>query len=129
DRWNWSASITEYAKRLDALKGHCAHIGRRYDDIEKSFFARIKIASNREELRSFVERQYSSGSLYFRTPTSLEQWLETLQTKNIVGTPEECVDRIREYTDLGVTYFMLCFLDLPSMNDMRLFAERIRGKI
>ena len=129
DRWNWSASTTEYARRLDALKGHCADTGRRYDDIEKSIYGRIKIASNKQELRNFVEKQYSAGSLYFREPTSLEQWLETLQTKNIVGTPEECVDRIREYVDPGVTYFILCFLDLPSMNDMRLFAERIRGKI
>jgi hypothetical protein len=33
--------------------------------------------------------------------------------------------RMRAYMDLGVSHFMLWFLDFPSLDGMRLFAERV----
>jgi alkanesulfonate monooxygenase SsuD/methylene tetrahydromethanopterin reductase-like flavin-dependent oxidoreductase (luciferase family) len=41
----------------------------------------------------------------------------------LVGTPEAVVSRIREYIGLGVSHFMLWFLDFPSLAGMRLFSE------
>ncbi len=129
NRWNWMGSVQEFNQKLNALKIHCARADKNYSSIEKSFMGRIKISNDRRELRSFLQNLYSTEQIYFGTPTSFKQWFESLQTKNIVGTPDECVERIREYMDLGVGYFMLTFLDLPSMHDMRLFAEQIRVKI
>jgi len=37
----------EYARRLIALRKHCDELGRRYDNVEKSLCARIKIANDR----------------------------------------------------------------------------------
>jgi F420-dependent oxidoreductase-like protein len=52
-------------------------------------------------------------------------WLES-QT---LGKPDECKQKIRQYTSLGATYFMLFFEDLPNLNGARLFAETIvKGK-
>jgi F420-dependent oxidoreductase-like protein len=129
NRSNWGGSVEEFTQRLNALRTHCANSNKNYNTIEKSFMGRIKISNNQRELRNFLEKLYSTGQLYFRTPTSFKEWFESLQTKNIVGTPDECLGRIREYMDLGVNYFMLTFLDLPSMHDMRLFAEQIRVKV
>jgi F420-dependent oxidoreductase-like protein len=47
----------------------------------------------------------------------------------ILSTPDECRQKIRQYTNLGVTYFMLFFEDLPNLSGTRLFAETIiKGK-
>jgi F420-dependent oxidoreductase-like protein len=52
-------------------------------------------------------------------------WLES----QILGKPDECKQKIRQYASLGVTYFMLFFGDLPNLNGARLFAETIvKGK-
>jgi alkanesulfonate monooxygenase SsuD/methylene tetrahydromethanopterin reductase-like flavin-dependent oxidoreductase (luciferase family) len=43
----------------------------------------------------------------------------------LVGTPDEVVRQIREYSGLGISHFMLWFLDFPSLAGMRLFSERV----
>ena len=44
-------------------------------------------------------------------------------------TPNECVEQLQVYVDLGVTYFMLFFADLPSVDGLRLFAKNVMGKM
>jgi len=129
DRWSWGGSVEEFTQRLKVLEAHCSQVGRDCAEIEKSLYARVKISNNRRELRNYFEKLYSGGQLYFGTPVLFEEWFQTLRTRNIVGTLEECLVKIREYADLGITYFMLTFLDLPSTHDMRLFAEEIMGKV
>jgi alkanesulfonate monooxygenase SsuD/methylene tetrahydromethanopterin reductase-like flavin-dependent oxidoreductase (luciferase family) len=48
---------------------------------------------------------------------SVDDWL--------VGTPEWVVSQIREYIGLGISHFMLWFLDFPSLAGMRLFCDRV----
>jgi alkanesulfonate monooxygenase SsuD/methylene tetrahydromethanopterin reductase-like flavin-dependent oxidoreductase (luciferase family) len=43
----------------------------------------------------------------------------------ILGTPDECRQKIRQYANLGVTHFMLFFGDLPNLSGARLFAETV----
>jgi alkanesulfonate monooxygenase SsuD/methylene tetrahydromethanopterin reductase-like flavin-dependent oxidoreductase (luciferase family) len=44
---------------------------------------------------------------------------------SLVGSPDECAAKLSPYLDLGVTYFMLFFADLPETNSLRLFAETV----
>ena len=51
---------------------------------------------------------------------------EEFKARRVVGTPEECMQKIRRYVDeAGVTYFQLAFLDLPKRESMKLFAEEV----
>jgi alkanesulfonate monooxygenase SsuD/methylene tetrahydromethanopterin reductase-like flavin-dependent oxidoreductase (luciferase family) len=43
----------------------------------------------------------------------------------LAGTPEAVVAQLRPYRDLGVTHFLLWFLDFPSLAGLRLFAEQV----
>jgi len=43
----------------------------------------------------------------------------------IVGTPETILREIKRYVNIGVTYFTLCFPDLPDTRSLQLFAEHI----
>ena len=43
----------------------------------------------------------------------------------LVGTPDEVIDQLRAYIGLGISHFMLWFLDFPSLGGLRLFSERV----
>ena len=56
---------------------------------------------------------------------SLEDFMQT----SFVGTPEDCIKQLQPYANLGVTHFMLFFGDLPSLDGLRLFAEKVVQKM
>ena len=62
-----------------------------------------------------------------RKPKSVP--LEVFKKLNLVGTPDECIQKIQQYVNLGVTHFMLFFGDLPNMRGIRLFAQTVVKKI
>jgi alkanesulfonate monooxygenase SsuD/methylene tetrahydromethanopterin reductase-like flavin-dependent oxidoreductase (luciferase family) len=43
----------------------------------------------------------------------------------VVGTPEQVIERIQTYIDLGCTGFYPWCSDYPDTETMRLFAERV----
>jgi alkanesulfonate monooxygenase SsuD/methylene tetrahydromethanopterin reductase-like flavin-dependent oxidoreductase (luciferase family) len=56
---------------------------------------------------------------------SLEDFMQT----SFVGTPEDFIKQLRQYMNLGVTHFMLFFVDLPDLRGLRLFAKKVVKKI
>ena len=58
-----------------------------------------------------------------RNPHEIEKscWLEG----QILGTPDKCKQKIRQYTSLGATYVMLFFGDLPHLEGVRVFAKTV----
>ena len=55
--------------------------------------------------------------------------LEDFKKTSLVGTPDECVQQLQVYVDLGVTYFMLFFADLPKLDGLKQFSEGVINKI
>jgi alkanesulfonate monooxygenase SsuD/methylene tetrahydromethanopterin reductase-like flavin-dependent oxidoreductase (luciferase family) len=49
--------------------------------------------------------------------------LEDFKQYTLMGTAQDCVRGFQAYADLGVTYFMLYFADLPGTEGLRLFKE------
>jgi alkanesulfonate monooxygenase SsuD/methylene tetrahydromethanopterin reductase-like flavin-dependent oxidoreductase (luciferase family) len=76
-----------------------------------------------------------SGEIYIReTETELraegskslwglpfDEWVEG----SLVGTPEQVVERIQAYIDLGCTGFYPWCSDYPDTETLRLFAEKV----
>jgi alkanesulfonate monooxygenase SsuD/methylene tetrahydromethanopterin reductase-like flavin-dependent oxidoreductase (luciferase family) len=122
DRFDWGylPSFDLYKRKLHVLERHCRAVGRDFQEIEKSCWlgGQIFITSNRKELDEKISQ---------RKPKSVP--LKEFEKVNLVGTPDEYMQRIQRYAGLGVTYFMLFFGDLPSMNGVRLFAETIFKKM
>ena len=55
--------------------------------------------------------------------------MDEFRKGNLSGTPNECRKQLQVYVDLGVTYFMLYFADLPSTDGLKLFSEDVVKKI
>jgi alkanesulfonate monooxygenase SsuD/methylene tetrahydromethanopterin reductase-like flavin-dependent oxidoreductase (luciferase family) len=118
--WGFLPSVETYKLKLDALKKKCAAIGRNFEDIEKSCWpgGQILIAENQRELKEKISH---------RKPKNLS--LEDFKKTTLASTPDECIEKLKVYTNLGVTYFMLFFGDLPKLDGLRLFYQGVIDKI
>ena len=122
DRFDWGAipSFDLYKHKIDALKRHCKAVGRNFEEIEKSCWlgGQIYIAQNQKDL---------SERILFWKPESVS--LEDFKKLNLVGAPDVFIKKIRQYRNFGVTYFMLFFGDLPDLEGVKLFADKVINKL
>jgi alkanesulfonate monooxygenase SsuD/methylene tetrahydromethanopterin reductase-like flavin-dependent oxidoreductase (luciferase family) len=129
DGWNSTpASPTRLREKLAKLESACTRAGKRIDDLELSLEIQILLAPTHADVRRIAEHiaalpaskrggarpEITAGE----GPITVDDWL--------VGTPDDVVAQIREYRAMGISHFMLWFIDFPSLDGMRLFAERVR---
>jgi F420-dependent oxidoreductase-like protein len=117
DRCNFGGTITpqRYEGLLRVLDEHCRKVGRKTTEIEKTLIVDYAvIAKNRTALDEKIRNSKPVN-------VSRTQFING----NLVGTPEEIIDRIREFTDVGVTYFMMRFPDMMKNEPLRLFADKV----
>ena len=117
DRFDWgNLSIESYQNKLGILEKNCEEIGRDFSKIEKSCWpaGQVLIAENQKELSAKVKEAKPNGMT-----------LTAFNKSTLVGAPEEFIEPLHAYLDLGVTYFMLYFADLPKVDSLKLFAEKI----
>lgn len=101
----------EYRHKLEVLESHCAKFGRNAKEIQKSWQGRIILAENEAELKEKTRR-------FMFTPQGVAQ--------GIVGTPEQCVEKITQYVDMGVTCFMLTFPEVArDLKCLEVFSEKV----
>ncbi len=112
DWWNIpNTSPQTYKKKLDVLKGHCARVGRDPSDIVKTLGNMVAIAESEEEVQRIVRG----------TP-----FISRGREENyIIGDVDGVIKRIEEYVELGVSYFILRFLDFPKLDGAQLFVRDV----
>jgi alkanesulfonate monooxygenase SsuD/methylene tetrahydromethanopterin reductase-like flavin-dependent oxidoreductase (luciferase family) len=114
DGWNYGlCTFDEYVEKLTLLKNYChdndkVSGSRNYDDIIKAWHGILFLRIDESELRSRNTEGIRKGSKLV-----------------IVGTPKTILREIKKYLNIGVTYFTVCFPDLPDTRSLRLFAEHI----
>lgn len=113
DASNFGGKPHEWAAKAEVLKGHCAAVGRDYDEIQKTWSPEIFIRETEAEVTAAGSRSFWGEPV--------ESWT----AGNLVGTPEQVAARIQEYVDLGCTGFYPWCSDYPETETVRLFAERI----
>jgi alkanesulfonate monooxygenase SsuD/methylene tetrahydromethanopterin reductase-like flavin-dependent oxidoreductase (luciferase family) len=121
NRFDWGfLPLETYRAKLEALQDECKAVSRNFLEIEKSCWpgGQVFIAQNQKELSKKISQRKPAN-------TSLEDFKKT----NLIGTPEECIAQLKVYTDLGVTYFMLFFADLPRIDGLKLFAEAVAKRL
>ncbi len=121
DRYDWGyLPFEEYRHKLGVLERMCKETGRDFTEIERSCWpsGQILIAETKKKLDAKVAKFKPKG-------VSMENFLKY----TLAATPIDCVDRLRVYRELGASYFMLYFADLPSLDGLRLFSSITRELI
>jgi alkanesulfonate monooxygenase SsuD/methylene tetrahydromethanopterin reductase-like flavin-dependent oxidoreductase (luciferase family) len=135
DGWNSTpASPARLRDKLDALRSACDRAGSDMAQLELSLEIQVLIAPTETEVRS-IARSIASlppsprGEPRTDVLTLLEsgdtQPLSAVVDDWLIGTPEAVCEQLHTYAQLGISHFMLWFLDYPSLDGMRLFAEQV----
>jgi alkanesulfonate monooxygenase SsuD/methylene tetrahydromethanopterin reductase-like flavin-dependent oxidoreductase (luciferase family) len=132
DGWNSTpASAARLRTKLAALRRACDRAGKDIAQLELSLEIQVLIAPTEAEVRSIAARIASLPASRRGVPRtdvldllrSNTEPLSTVVDDWLVGTPEAVTQQLHAYTQLGISHFMLWFLDYPSLDGMRLFAE------
>jgi len=120
DWWNCpNLTLEEYRHKLDVLKGHCERVGRNYEAIKKTWLGCIAVAETQDEALRIASNN----------PFVTEEPRFDAMRATIIGTPEQVLQRLAEFVDLGVEYFIFRFLDFPNMKGIELFAEKVAEEL
>jgi F420-dependent oxidoreductase-like protein len=104
DIWNtFYGDEARYRHLLDVLAGHCADVGRDPADVRKSVTFRAVLDDTEAGAQERVREIYGG------------EIPERLRSQLIVGTPEQCVERLSPYAALGAGDFLLG--SLPPSHD------------
>lgn len=113
DRSNFGGNPAEFARKCEVLRRHCDAVGRDYDEIEKTWTPNILVRGTEAEVEALAAR-YSG-----REP--VDSW----RAGNLVGTPQQVIDKIGRYVEMGVTGFLPWHAGLPSTEGLQIVAEQV----
>ena len=111
DYSNFGGTPEEFARKAAILREHCEKVGRDASEIRMTWSPDIVIRSNERELKEAQE-------LGIRRE-SFESW----KAANLVGTPEEIVDKIGVYRSMGCSGFIPWCVDYPERDTLDQFAQ------
>lgn len=125
--WNYGALTPEQFKdKAEILRKHCASVGRRFFEIEKSLELYVFIAEKLSEAKNIMKK-YRSAIPQGNKPQHIIQNLY-LQTA-IIGTPEDIEEQLREYVKVGVDHFTLVFPGKRRTEMLKTFGEKVLENI
>lgn len=136
--WNTvPVSPADLRRRLGLLKQACDEVGRDFNTIEKTLEIQVLIAPTQAELREKLRRMLTLAPADPAPDPKLLAYVNgqtddlpaELRDTWLVGTPEQVRARVQAYAAEGITHFMLWFVDAPDESGLRLFAEKVSGKL
>ena len=113
DYSNFGGKPDEWTHKRDVLLGHCADVGRDPDEITMTWSPELFVRETEEEI-------VAAGSQSF-WGEPFDSW----RAGNLVGTPEQVLERIEEYRALGCGGIVAWCSDLPEHDTLRLFADKV----
>lgn len=116
DGWNtFFMPLDAYQHKLDVLAEHGRALGRDVGDIRKQLVVQAVIADNEVDLQRRLERLAQTRRV---DP-------ERLRATALVGTPEQCVERLLPYVRLGVGDFLIGARPPADLETLELIAKQV----
>jgi len=126
DKHNIGAGTPGLKGKLDSLKRYCQRVGRSIGDIELTLsLGTVAISTDYASIRKQLESYYASS----KESVTWDEWLTEVKNGGLVGTPDECVNRISEFKQFGFTHFILRFADFPLKEGLRTFAVSVKDRM
>jgi len=117
DEWNYWGPTDVIAHKLDVLRDHCETYGTEFEAIDVSWFARCIVRETEAE----VERVLDAAPR-FRDPDPDDP---LASYNNLIGTPEQIIEELEPYRELGVDEVDIEFVDFPETTGLSLFADEV----
>jgi alkanesulfonate monooxygenase SsuD/methylene tetrahydromethanopterin reductase-like flavin-dependent oxidoreductase (luciferase family) len=120
DAWTISSlylpTPKEHQQMKEALDDCCRAVGRDPNQIQQALGIGCVIAEDENRVREKVEK-FKPMSISVKDYSAKQMRLE--------GTPQQLIEQLRTYTDVGVTCFVMNFPDITTIEPVRLFSEKV----
>lgn len=114
DMWNLpDAPLARYTERLDILKQHLDDINRDPATMRYTWFGRVAIGETQAEAEKWGQSR-------------TQKWTKD---NAFVGTPDQIVDQMGAFIDVGCDYFMVDVIGLPNEDVIGLVTEELIPKL
>ncbi len=115
DEWNCPASsAVEFDRKYSELRKHCLDAGRNINDITVSQQTVCVLVENRKDLPEKLEKAQRRYGFF-----------GNIEQLGIVGTPEDCIEKIHSDREKGISKYTIFFSDIMNPDTIKLFAEEV----
>ena len=115
DEWNCPASSAiDFDRKHSILRSHCEEFGRNIEDITISQQTVCVLVENRKDLPEKLEKAQRRYGFF-----------GNIEKLGIVGTPEDCVEKIRADIEKGISKYTIFFSDVMNPKTIELFAKEV----
>jgi len=120
DGWTLSSIFLpkpeDYKHEIEQLGEYFRKAGRDVGKLKKAQGIGCVVARDEQELEA-KRKKFPPFKLSFENYVATQSRVE--------GTPKRCVEKLKEYVDVGVTHFILTFPDDITLEPIRLFGEHV----
>jgi F420-dependent oxidoreductase-like protein len=121
---NFDGTPEVFAHKSQVLRGHCADIGRDFDEITRSANFNVVIGETESDVDdrfAWIEEHYA-----LTMPDRAPAVTEDLRKGPLVGTPEQIVEKLRHLSTLGLSYAIAYFVDAAyDRTSLELFETQV----
>jgi alkanesulfonate monooxygenase SsuD/methylene tetrahydromethanopterin reductase-like flavin-dependent oxidoreductase (luciferase family) len=118
DLTNWQVGLESFVRKSTLLAGYCEEIGRPADAIVRTHGPDCRLFDTDAEARAWCAEP-DGGDLW--GGGSVDGYL----ADNLVGTPEQVIEKTQAYIDAGCSEFILWFRDFPGDETLRRFMAEV----
>ncbi len=119
DNMGVNYTLEQYKQKFEIEASYCAEYGRKPSDIVHTCLREVVLGKTSEE----VKKKFKKYEL-----DQINPWQSSLASQKrprIVGTPEQCIEELRKFKDIGAAKFLLYFPDAIELKPFELFAEKV----
>jgi alkanesulfonate monooxygenase SsuD/methylene tetrahydromethanopterin reductase-like flavin-dependent oxidoreductase (luciferase family) len=111
DWWNVSStSLSSYRRMVERLEKYCLELGRDPSTIRRTWAGGCVCAPSQEEAAALVEDRGSA---------------DDDEDSDFFGTPEQLIEQMRPFIELGVDYFMLDCGGFPKLTTLEMLIDEV----
>jgi F420-dependent oxidoreductase-like protein len=116
DGWNtFHGDVAEYQHKLGVLARHCTDVGRAPEDIRKQVVLRAILDDTEAEAQDRARERAAEAGVP----------VEQMVVGMVVGTPEQCAQRLEGHRRLGVADFLLLARPPADERTIELFGRAV----
>lgn len=100
--------------KCEIIDYYCKSVGREPKDIRRTIALTSLVSQNNVETSALIEK--------FK-PKYLS--VREFVNNSVIGTPDQCIEKIAKYVESGATYFIIDFPDMKDFRSLKIFEREI----
>jgi len=109
--------------KIEMLKIQCKKIKRNFDEIENSVLLRVLVGKDKDDIKQIVTQLKKKNE-------SISEFIMRSKDSIALGTPDEVIEYLQKYVNIGINYFIVNFVGLSnSLEMLSLFSKKVRPRL